>query len=102
MYSVNNEVKEILASVMELHEMFSDLKNLIVDQGTVLDREVVEIRWGDLKSVELEPVDPKQQSKGMHLEFFPKEGEPVRILPGIGVGDLNGVRQAVLKARAKA
>lgn len=70
-----------------------------IDHGTPLDREVSEIRWADLATVELEPVDAKNERKGMHLEFKPREGEPVRALPGIGVGDLNVVRQAVITAR---
>lgn len=69
-----------------------------IEQGTVLDREVVEMGWHELAGVELEPVDPKHESQGMHLELRPKEGEPIRVLAGIGVGDLNAVRQAVLKA----
>lgn len=34
----NKEAQDILASVMELHEMFQDLRNLVVEQGSVLDR----------------------------------------------------------------
>jgi hypothetical protein len=74
-------------------------RGIHIDQGTVLDRELCAIKWSELASAELEPVDPKDESKGMHLEFKPVEGEPVRTLAGIGVGDLNVVRQAVLKAR---
>ena len=34
----NNEVQAILASVKELHEMFTEMNDLIMEQGTVLDR----------------------------------------------------------------
>ncbi len=74
-------------------------RGIRVEQGTMLDREAAEIAWKDLASVELEPVDAKSETKGMQLEFRPVEGEPVRVLPGIGVGDLSVVRQAVQKAR---
>lgn len=37
-HETNREAQEILASVKELYELFSDMRNLIVEQGTVLDR----------------------------------------------------------------
>lgn len=69
-----------------------------VEQGTTLDRETIDVAWKDLAGVELEPIDPKNERKGMHLELRPHTGEPVKILAGIGVGDLSAVRQAILKA----
>lgn len=70
-----------------------------VEQGTVTDRELAEVSWSELASVELEPVDPKNETLGLQLEFKPLEGPTITALGGIGVGDLNALRQAVLKAR---
>lgn len=69
-----------------------------IEHGTTMDRETIEVAWTDLAGVELEPVDPKNERKGMHLELRPRTGEPVKVLAGIGVGDLSAVRQAILKA----
>ena len=72
-----------------------------VDQGTMLDREVVNIGWKDLQSAELEPVDVDKADKGMELVLTPKDGKPVRALASVGVGDLHGMRQAILKAKTE-
>ena len=32
------EVQDIVQSIQELHEMFEDMRTLIVEQGTMLDR----------------------------------------------------------------
>lgn len=76
-----------------------DTNGIRIEQGNAFDRETIDIDWDDLRSVELEPVDAKTEAKGMQLEFCPVQGQPIRVLPGTGVGDLNAVRQAVLKAR---
>lgn len=70
-----------------------------IEQGTAMDRELAEVDWSNLGTVELEPVDAKAELKGMHLELRPTQGEPIHALPGVAVGDLNAIRQAILKAR---
>jgi hypothetical protein len=64
-----------------------------ITQGNAVDREAASLRWENLRAAELEPVDAKDGRKGMTVVLTLNEGEPIKLLGGVGVGDLNRVRR---------
>jgi hypothetical protein len=73
-----------------------DEAGITIDQGTPIDREHAAIVWGEITSVELEPVDPKDGKKGMQLRIVPRSGEPIDTLLDVAIGDLSETRRIII------
>jgi hypothetical protein len=76
-----------------------DVVGITIDQGTPIDREHASIVWEEIASVALEPVDPKDERKGMQLRIVPRAGEPIDTLRDVAVGDLSEARRILLDRR---